>query len=64
MHYIAGRRHSAGKCGQCRMRRQGAIGNRSIDSRQILHHHAARPDVHMTNLGIANLAVRQPDIGT
>ena len=36
---------------------------RGIDSWQVLHDHAARPDIHMANLGIAYLAVGKPDLG-
>ena len=32
------------------------------DARQFLHHHAAGADVQVADLGVAHLAVRQPDI--
>ena len=32
------------------------------DARQLLHHDASGADVEMTDLGIAHLTVRQPDI--
>ncbi len=48
--------------GHRRPPRQAAIGDRTPDARQLLHHHPARADVEVADLGIAHLAVRQPDI--
>src|SRR5215472_1803155 len=39
-----------------------AARNGAADARQILHHHAASPDVEMAYFGIAHLPIRQPDI--
>ena len=33
-----------------------------VDARQVLHHHTSRPKVHVTDFGVAHLAVRQSDI--
>ena len=39
---------------------QGTRGDLAINARQILHDHTPGPQVHMTNLGISHLPVRQP----
>jgi hypothetical protein len=35
-----------------------------IDARQVLHHDPARPQIEMADLGVAHLALRQPDVKT
>ena len=64
MNSIAGTGKFSRQCGQRRMRRQRPVGHRGIDSRQILLHHAAGTDIHMANLGIADLTFGKPDIWT
>ena len=39
-----------------------AVGDRVVDARQVLHHHAPGADVEMADLGIAHLAIGQSDI--
>ena len=41
---------------------EAAVLGGVADARQFLHHHAPGADVQMTDLGIAHLAVRQPDV--
>ena len=47
---------------QGRQVRDLAFGERLVDARQILQHDPARPDIGVADLGIAHLAVGQPDI--
>ena len=42
--------------------RESAVGDRVADAQQFLLHHAAGADVHVPDLGIAHLPVRQADI--
>jgi hypothetical protein len=39
-----------------------AFGDRVVDARQVLHHHASGADIEMPDLGIAHLAVGQADL--
>ncbi len=41
---------------------EAAVLGGVADARQFLHHHAAGADVQVADLGVAHLAVRQPDI--
>ena len=51
-----------GKGGEIRMSGKRAVGKRGVDPRQVLHDDAAGTYVHVPDLGIADLAVRKPDI--
>ena len=46
------------------MRCQRPIFDSGIQARQILHHHTACTNIHVSNFGIANLSIRQPNIST
>ena len=46
---------------QCFVAKERAIGDRSIDARQVLHDRPASAKVQMTDLAVAHLAHRQPD---
>ena len=39
----------------------GAVRDRLVDARQLLHHDATGADIHMPNFGIAELALRKAD---
>ena len=41
---------------------EAAIRDGVVDTGQVLPHHAARPEVHVADLGVAHLPVRQPDV--
>ena len=47
---------------QRREARQRAVGDRPVDARQILHDDPAGAEIGVADLGIAHLAVGQPDI--
>ncbi len=62
----------AGAAGRFQLVDQGAqrrrapdrsIGNRLGNARQVLLHHAAGADIHVADLGVAHLALGQPNIG-
>ncbi len=46
---------------QARVARERAVLDRLVDARQILEHDPAGAEIHMSDLGIAHLALRQPD---
>ncbi len=39
-----------------------ALGDRLVDARQVLEHHAAGTEVHVADFGVAHLALRQADM--
>ena len=43
------------------MRGQRAVAYGEVDAGQILHDHGAGPEVHMADLGVAHLPLRQAD---
>ena len=45
------------------IRRQRTVRDGGVDARQILQDYAARPDIEMSDLGIAHLPLGQADIG-
>ncbi len=53
--------HGSGQFDQCRIRRDLAAFNGVVDAGQILHHHTAGTNVHVADLRVAHLPVRQPD---
>jgi hypothetical protein len=49
--------------GKLREPREAAIGDRLVDARQVLQHHAAGADVHVADLRVAHLALGQSHEG-
>jgi hypothetical protein len=50
------------QAGQRRVAGQRAVLHRTVDARQVLHHHAAGAQVHVADLGIAHLSLGQADV--
>ena len=54
--------HFGDEGGELAVGRERAVGDRLVDARQVLHHHAAGAEIHVADFGIAHLPLGQPDM--